>query len=191
MKKELKVGFDLDGVILYNPARVARPILALFRKLFIHKPKSHFYIPQSSVEKLFWFLLHKTSFKPAYGYKRLINLVKNKKIKAYLITGRYSSLKSDFIDWTDKLDAKSVFTKVLYNKNNKQPHKFKEDMIKKYNLDVFVDDNWDIVQLLSEKKRKALTILWITNFLDQTILFPNKFRSLNQVIDYLEKKLKF
>jgi len=189
-KKPLKVGFDLDGVILYNPARVARPILSLFRKLLIHKPKKHFYIPKSKPEELFWYLLHKTSIMPAKGYKRLKKLIQDKKIKAYLITGRYNALKSDFEEWTDKIDAKSNFTASLYNKKNKQPHMFKKEMIEKLDLDIFVEDNWDIIKLLSENKRKSLSILWITNFLDKLIPYPQKFSSLDEVVDYLEKRLK-
>jgi len=192
MKKEpLKVGFDLDGVILYNPARVARPILSLFRNIFLHKPKKQFYIPQSIIGKLFWSILHKTSFRPASGYERIKKLVDENKINAYLITGRYRVLKSDFEDWTDKLNAKSVFTEVLYNKNNKQPHEFKKQVIEKLNLDIFVEDNWDIIKLLAQEKRNSLTILWITNFLDRVIPYQYKFSSLNQIVDFLEKRFKF
>ena len=192
MKKEpLKVGFDLDGVILYNPARVARPILSLFRNIFLHKQKKHFYIPQSIIGKLFWSILHKTSIRPARCYERIKKLVDENKIKAYLITGRYRVLQSDFEDWTDRLNAKSVFTEVLYNKNNKQPHEFKKQVIEKLNLDIFVEDNWDIIKLLTQKKRNSLTILWITNFLDRVIPYQNKFSSLNQIMDFLEKRFKF
>lgn len=38
-KKPLKVGFDLDGVILYNPVRVLRPFSAFTSKLLFHKKK--------------------------------------------------------------------------------------------------------------------------------------------------------
>ena len=100
-------------------------------------------------------------------------------------------LQSDFEDWTDRLNAKSVFTEVLYNKNNKQPHEFKKQVIEKLNLDIFVEDNWDIIKLLTQKKRNSLTILWITNFLDRVIPYQNKFSSLNQIMDFLEKRFKF
>jgi hypothetical protein len=187
-KKPIKIGFDLDGVILYNPIRIVRPILSFFRKTVIKKEKKIFYIPETRIEKMFWFLLHKTSFTPAKGYKKLQFLVSKKRIQAYLITGRYSALESDFISWTKKLNAKSTFVKFVYNIKNKQPHEFKKLMIAKYNLDVFVDDNWDIVNLLSKNKKQGLKILWITNLLDQFISYKYKFYNLDQVLDFIEKK---
>ena len=80
---------------------------------------------------------------------------------------------------------------TLYNKNNLQPHEFKSQMIKKYQLDYFIEDNWDIINLLSENKNNSLKILWITNSLDRFIPYKYKFTSLNKIIDYLEEELKF
>ena len=190
-KTPLKVGFDLDGVILYNPIRIARPLLSFFRLVLLNKPNIKFYIPKSTPEKFLWYLIHKSSFIPARGYKRLKKLVRSNKISAYLITGRYDALKSDFDVWKNKLDSKSIFKMALCNKNNLQPHEFKKQMIEKYDLDFFVEDNWDIINLLSENKKEKLTILWITNLFDQFIPFKNKFSSLNKVIDYLEERFKF
>jgi|SRR3990167_5737208 len=188
-KTPLKVGFDLDGVILYNPIRIARPIFSFFRHTILNKPKKKFYIPKNNLGKVIWFLIHKSSFMPANGYKRLKKLVKNKKIQAYLITGRYSALKSDFDAWKNKLNTKSIFKMTLYNKNNLQPHEFKNQMIKKYKLDYFIEDNFDIINLLS--KNDDLKILWITNLFDRFINYEYKFTSLNKTLDYLEKELKF
>lgn len=191
MKQEpLKVGFDLDGVILYNPARVARPILAFLRNQILHKQKKEFYIPKSPFAQWFWHLLHKTSLVPSPAYASVKRLIKDKKIEAYLITGRYHSLESDFDMWLTTLDAKSYFKTCVYNKNNEQPHIFKKKMIEKFGIKIFIEDNWDIVRLLNENQKRPVTILWITNFLDQFIQYPYKYFSLKGAVAYIQEDLK-
>ena len=118
MKKILKVGFDLDGVILYNPIRLVRPIAKLlkpFKFLILKQKKDFFYFPKSKIEQFLFFLLHKTSFKPDPALKDIKQLVKAKKIKAYIITGRYSFLKKDYEIWLKKIKAKTIFEKCYQN----------------------------------------------------------------------------
>ncbi|MBI2052008.1 hypothetical protein HYT33_04600 [Candidatus Roizmanbacteria bacterium] len=182
-KRTLKVGFDLDGVILYNPLRTARPILAYLRQFVIKSEKKSFYIPKTLPEKLFWFILHKSSIWPAPGLTQLKDLLKKRQIEAYVITGRYDSLTPDFERWMERLDAKNHFVHFVCNKKNEQPHEFKKRMIQKFKLDLFVEDNWDIVHLLDSGT--GARILWLTNALDRRISYPYKFTNLKQVVDYL------
>src|SRR3989344_6948395 len=94
--KILKVGFDLDGVLLYNPARIIRPIMAFIKKYLLKRNINKYYYPKNRLEKLFWWFLHKSSLGPAAGIDELISLIKQKKIKAYIISARYELLESDF-----------------------------------------------------------------------------------------------
>jgi hypothetical protein len=60
-------------------------------------------------------------------------------------------------------------------------------MIKKLNLDIFVEDNWDIVnyfksQMSNLKSKKKVKIFWIYNLLDRKIKYRYKFSSLKEVI---------
>lgn len=188
MKKILKVGFDLDGVILYNPIKLIRPIAKLLKpvKTFIFKQKSEFfYYPKSKIEQFLFSLLHKTSFKPDLALKDIKKLVMAKKIKAYIITGRYSFLKKDYEIWLKKIKARTIFTKCYQNKSDLQPNEFKEIMIKKLNLDIYVEDNWDIIQKLNH--HTSAKIFWLTNILDQHIPYFYKFANLKSVLQYLKK----
>jgi len=45
-KRPLRVGFDLDGVLLYNPARIARPLVAFVKKHFLKKRTKLFLYPK-------------------------------------------------------------------------------------------------------------------------------------------------
>lgn len=184
MKKQiLKVGFDLDGVLLYNPARIARPIIVFLKKIFLKKEVNKFHYPQTKIQKLIWLMFHKVVFGPALGYNELKKLTKSKKIKAYIITGRNESLKDDFNQWMIKLEANKYFSGSYFNDKNEQPYLFKEKMIKKLKLDIYIEDNWDIVSYLNQKSK----IFWIYNILDRNIKYKHKFSSLEKVIQKLKE----
>lgn len=184
-KKPLRVGFDLDGVLLYNPARIARPLIVAVKKIISPQKAHTFRLPKNRLEKFIWMLLHKSSFTTASGLAEIKTLIKEKKIEAYIISARYESLKNDFEEWIRKIDAKSYFSGIHYNNDNEQPHHFKHRMIQKLKLDVFVEDNWDIVQHLStdhELRTMNCKILWIYNLFDRHIDYKYKYRSLKEAI---------
>ena len=187
MIKTLKVGFDMDGVILYNPLRVfrglAKKLLKPIKSSLLHKDKSLFYFPKSSFEKYLWTLIHKSSFKVNRGFLDLKEISKNKKIKLYLITGRYGFLENDYNRWLKKIKAKRIFTQCYINKKNLQPNQFKENMIKKLKLDIYVEDNLDIIEKLNHHTKAS--ILWITNAVDKNIPYHFKYYSLKEVCQYL------
>jgi len=187
--KVLKVGFDLDGVLLYNPARIFRPIIYFLKKYLLQRKVDQFYYPKNKWEQIIWLILHKSSLFPADGIEEIKNLIKQKKIKAYVISARYESLKDDFKNWKKKIDPKNYFSGWFYNEKNDQPHLYKEKMIKKLNLDIFVEDNWDIVYYLKEKNKKGkirCKIFWIYNLLDRQIKYQYKFPSLKKIVNKIK-----
>ena len=192
VNKPLKVGFDLDGVILYNPVRVLRPLSAVLSKLIFKKKTTSFFIPQTPLAKFAWYLLHKSSFIPARGLNDLKKLVQEGKVEAHLITGRYASLSKDFESWMKAINSNHIFASQSHNIKNEQPHIFKQNMIKKLGLDIFVEDNWDIVRELkaTSSKLQALRntrIFWITNLLDRHIPHEHKFHNLRGAIQKIKE----
>lgn len=186
MKKQpLKVGFDLDGVLLYNPARVVRPIIVLFKKIFLPKEVNTFHYPKTKFQEFIWFLLHKSSIFVAPGLEDIKGLVKTNKIEAYIISARYESLRNDFNNWLNKIDAKKNFTACYYNNNDEQPQIYKLRKIKELKLDIFIEDNWDIVKYLNSQLKKT-KIIWIYNLLDRNIKYPYKFSTLKKILQHIE-----
>jgi len=186
-KSKLRVGFDLDGVILYNPIRTFRVIassLKFTKPLLFHEKTDEFYFPNSPVEQFIWRQLHKTSFCLADGIEKIKKLTEQGKIETFLITGRYSFLKKDFEYWLKKMEADTIFKGYYYNKNDQQPNLFKQQMIKKLQLDYFVEDNWGIIQKLNGVL-KTTKVIWISNFLDRNIRYKYKFFGLNEVAEFL------
>lgn len=180
----LRIGFDMDGVLLYNPARIIRPFISSIKRIFLHKKRLKFYYPKSHPEKIFWKLAHKSSIFNAPGLHEITKLVEEGKIEAYLITARYNFLGSTVEGWITKNKLEKTFKDVIYNSRDEQPHEFKERMIKKLNLDMYVEDNYDIVNHLS--KTTAAEIVWIYNILDRGTIFPRKFPHLRQAIEFIK-----
>lgn len=184
--KPLRVGFDFDGVIMYNPARIVRRPVQIFKHRFFPKVEKKFYIPSSRLEKALWHMFHWSSIVVAGGYKRTRGLRDNGIIEPYIVSARYGFLRPDFERWLRHLKA-DHFKGTFMNDKNEQPHKYKERMIKELGLDVFIEDNWNIVDHL--RKNTSAHILWIYNILDTSIDYPLKFPSLDKAIDHIEKEL--
>lgn len=191
MKKVFKVGFDLDGVILYNPIRTLRPfakkILKPLKAGILHQNKEAFYLPKTTLERFLWRVVHMSSFRINNGYEDIKRLAHEKNIEMYIITGRYGFLKKDYKKWLKEIEADEVFKGCYINEDNIQPNDFKEKMIKKLRLDVYVEDNWDIIEKLNH--HTGAEIVWITNLVDRRIPYQNKFNDLRGVASFLRKYL--
>lgn len=191
MKKQiLRVGFDLDGVLLYNPARIARPIISFIKKPFIKKGELIFYSPTSYWEKQLWHFFHKSSIFIAPGLEDIKELIQTKKIKAYIITARYSYLKNDLEKWLKKMKIHQSFSGIYFNQKDEQPHLYKERMINNLKLNAFVEDNLDIVSHLKSKiKNPKFKVFWIYNIFDRNYQYKNKFPNLKSVIKDIKNNI--
>jgi len=190
MKKQpLRIGFDLDGVLLYNPVRIIRPFIALFKDVFLRKNSLAFYYPTSPLAQRMWKLFHKSSIYIAPGINDIKELVQKNKIKAYIITARYSFLGPSLITWAKKNGFDVIFSQIYFNKDDEQPHLFKENKIKELNLDFFIEDNWDIVNHLSHSHKLGCRIFWIYNIFDRQITYPYKYPYLAKVMAHIKSML--
>lgn len=182
----LKIGFDLDGVLLYNPLRMIRPLIALLKKkqIGIERKELEFFVPQKKWEEIMWEMFHWSSLFIAPGYQRITQLKKQNLIEPYLITGRFAHLNQDFERWKKRMKADELFVGTYLNLQDEQPHMFKEQMIKELDLDVFIEDNWDIVKYLA-KRFTNKKVFWISNLFDRQQQYQYKFLSLNTALDHL------
>ena len=184
-----RVGFDLDGVILYNPIRLGRPLVTGFKRFILKKPITHFTIPHTPTQKFIWSLLHKTSFFIAPGFNELRESVARGDFEAYLITARFDFLKPDLDRWLDRIDAPHLFKQVYYNQKNEQPHLYKQKIISSLNLDYYVEDNWDIVKNLAIKPGLTTKIFWIYNIFDRRIPYSLKAPTLKKAIELIKYQM--
>jgi hypothetical protein len=89
-------------------------------------------------------------------------------------------MKPDIDRWMKILNKEHIFKEIIYNVQYKQPHIYKEEAINKLGLDIFVEDNWDIVNHLS-KKSKTRTY-WVYNIFDKKIDYTYKVPSLSKAM---------
>ncbi len=189
-KKPLRIGFDLDGVLLYNPVRVIRPIISLLKKKkVIQRRELQFFVPKTKQQQFLWRLFHKSSLFVSPAVNQLAELVASGEVEAYIVTARFAHLKADTQYWFNKFSQKNIFKASFMNEQDEQPHLFKLKKIEELKLDYFVEDNWDIVNFLSQKKL-ATKISWISNFGDRKINYHSKFFTLKSFIDSLNFKKK-
>lgn len=152
MQNKLKIAFDLDGVIVDKPPLVPKSFLEwLFRG-----PKKnvlHYRFPKTKPEQEIRKFSHFYLFRPPIrtNIRFIDRLAKNKKVELYVISGRYSFLKSATEQWLRKRKVNKYFKAIYLNLNDEQPHLFKERLLKKMKMDIFVDDDDLLVNYLSQK----------------------------------------
>jgi hypothetical protein len=61
-------------------------------------------------------------------------------------------------------------------------------MIEKLQLDYFIEDNWGVVQKLSQKLTGKTKIIWLSNYFDRNIVYPYKFFNLKEIAEFLRKE---
>ncbi len=188
MKKKIKIGLDFDGVVAYNPFRVIRYPITYFKRNILGIKKLSFWFPQKKWQQIFWIILHESSVFPARGIDLFKEMVERGKIEAHLISARYSFLDDNLQKWLRRHNLYKYFESMNINKDNEQPHLFKEKIVEKLGVEYYIEDNWDIVNYLSQKskvksQKSGTKIFWIYNVMDRRISYKYRF-------PYLEKALK-
>lgn len=178
--KKIKVGVDFDGVLAYNPLRVARAPAVLLKKILGINGGRKFYVPKTRIEKILFWLPHELSFFPALGTSLLKDLVEGGEIEAHIISGRYGYLRPSLDRWIRSKKIEHIFSSVHTNLNNEQPHLYKERVITKLGLDYYIEDNYDIVEHLN--KRVKSRILWIYNLIDKNKSYKDKYPYLKSAL---------
>ncbi len=177
--RKLRVGFDLDGVLLVNPLMAVRPLLKYIRKNILKKSSTGSYTPKTKIETFINYFYVKISYFKMRGFNDIIKLIDAGKIEAYIITSRHSAYEKEFRNSVARLNTGGHFTQSIFNKNDEEPYIFKEKTIKALNLDFFVEDNYDVVCKLNE--RFPNKIFWITNIVDSHLAFKHKFYDLRGI----------
>ncbi len=188
-KKTIRVGFDLDGVILSNPSRILRGLIARSKKAHLFpRQELEFYHPNSAIERWLWLMVHKSSFRLAAGFAELEQLCAGANLEVYVVSARFSCLQPDTKRWIQVINRNGIFKKLYFNDQDEQPHLFKERMLRQLQLDYFVEDNFDLVHYLSSVQQQT-EVWWISNFVDRQLTYPHKFFSLRQVVARLRNLL--
>lgn len=155
-KKIIKIGIDLDGVIVDKPPFIPKKVLEWLVRSHENQKLAYRYPCLKLERSLRWFS-HHPIFRPPIrkNLEFFKNLAAKKQHKFYVVSGRYSFLEDRTWQWLEFNKVDYLFNGIFVNLDNEQPHLFKEKMIKKLRLDVFIDDDFPLASYLSQKIEKT------------------------------------
>lgn len=149
---KVKIAFDLDGVIIDKPPFVPKRVIELLFKGHTGS-QLHYRFPKFKAEQLIRKLSHLYLFRPPIesNLEFIKLLARDSRYELYVVSARYSFLKSETDLWLKKRKIENFFKKIYLNLGNEQPHLFKEKVLKKLKVAIFVDDDTLLADYLVEK----------------------------------------
>ena len=181
----IKIGFDMDGVLVNKPPLIPKKWLEY---LFQGRRENglHYRYPKTELEIWLRKFSHFYLFRPPI--KKNIEIAKEFKkqgYKLYLISSRYSFLKKETMAWLKRRKLDNVFEEVFINLNNEQPHIFKEKIIRQLDLDYYFDDDRNTVDFLQLKFKDK--IFWVKQ--RETICLKNDKKKILFSLTYYEPNI--
>jgi len=150
--RKFKIALDLDGVIIDKPPLIPKKLIEWLFKggrkdgLFYRFPASKF---EQAIRKISHFYLFRPPIRESFAFIKEISASKD--FDLFIVSGRYSFLKKETENWLKIKNINSFFKKIYLNLNNKQPHLFKEEVLKKLKPDIFIDDDNLLADYLAQK----------------------------------------
>ena len=164
----MNIGFDLDKIFINLPPLVPSRIIDLFYKGKVnHELK--YRIP-SRTEQIIRIFSHYPLFRPPItkNLSYVKSLALANKNKYYLVSSRFGFLKKRTDNLIKRHNLDKIFNAMYFNYENKQPHQFKNEIIKKLDLDMFVDDDLQLLEYLIEKNPK-IKFFWLNNMFSKPL----------------------
>lgn len=155
----MKIGFDLDKVFIDNPPFIPKEVIS---KLYIKKANGTLEyripsVPEQYVRRLSHFPLFRPPIKENITFLKKISREHN---QIYLISSRFGFLEEVTKDLVNKYGLSDLFDGLYFNFENKQPHIFKDEILKKLQLDIYIDDDFHLLDYLA-KRNKDTQFFWL------------------------------
>src|SRR3989338_3361750 len=144
----MNIGFDLDGVFVNKPPFIPKWVIEL---LYRERSKSLSYRFPRKPEQLLRKLSHKRMFRPLIKNNKNIVINRNQKnhYAFFLISALFGFLQKETETLLRSYGLKDVFQETFLNRTNMQPHRFKENVLKKLTIHRYVDDDLELLMFLS------------------------------------------
>lgn len=158
----MNIGFDLDEILVSHPPLIPAALIALLyrgrQKKFLH------YRMPGEFEKKLRVFSHHPLFRPVLekNLDFIQELSKRKGYRLHLISSRFSFLKNRTETFVSHNGFKKLFTTIHFNYTDQQPHKFKEEILKKLFLDKYVDDDLPLIEYLAKRFPKTI-FYWLNS----------------------------
>lgn len=155
-KKKLKIGFDLDGVIVGKPFFVPKSLLEWLYRAHDGNGKKYrvpTFLPEIYLRKTSHHWLIRPAMKK--NLRKVKEIISNKAVDPYFVSGRFNFLDHRTQVWFKRNLKDFPFNKVFINTKNEQPHLFKEKKIKELKLEEFFDDDPIAVNYLKKNLKNT------------------------------------
>jgi hypothetical protein len=180
----MRIGFDLDKIFIDTPPFVPISIINKF-----YKQRDNgvlLYRIPTRPEQLFRKATHVPLLRqPIKGNLTFLReLAKDKTNHLYLISSRFEFLKSETELLVRKNGLDKIFDKLYFNYENKQPHEFKNEILKQLMLDIYVDDDLSLVKYVAKDNPKT-HFFWLDDTTKSEKLTSNitAISSLEQILN--------
>lgn len=158
----MNIGIDLDKVLIDYPPFIPKAVIDC-----LYKQKTNgalLYRFPSKPEQFLRLLTHYSFFRPPIieNIEFVKKICRKNKNKHYLISSRFGFLKKRTYALIQKYKLNKIFDEMYFNFENKQPHLFKNGVIKKLKIDHYVDDDLPLLQFLAEENQKT-KFFWLND----------------------------
>ncbi len=164
----MNFGFDFDKIFIDYPPLIPTSLIDRLYKRTSNNQLSY-RIP-SKPEQLLRLFTHYPLFRPLIkdNLKFITDISKQKQHKYYLISSRFSFLKNATEALIEKYGLHKLFNDMQFNFENKQPHMFKDEIIKKLKIDRYVDDDLPLLNFIAPRNKKV-KFFWFNKNIHKSI----------------------
>lgn len=150
----MTIGFDLDRIFINTPPFIPGNVIS---RLYKKKDNGELlYRIPSHPEQLFRRVTHLPLFRPPIEENlAFLQQLAKKNNKLYLISSRYKFLENVTEQLVKKHKLGSIFEKLYFNYDDKQPHIFKNEILRKLKLDMYIDDDLSLLQFVAKDNPKT------------------------------------
>lgn len=186
-KQQCRIGIDFDKVLVSYPPLIPGSVIDfLYRHSFslgFDEQNTLSYRFPGKFEQKIRILSHDPIFRHPikHNVESLKRISKGFPCEFYLVSSRFSFLKKRTGNWVKKNGIDKYFKGMYFNYDDLQPHVFKNQVIKKLNIQEFIDDDLDLILYLAQQN-PDVKFYWISNRKLKTQLPKNvtQIKNLNE-----------
>lgn len=150
----MNIGFDLDNIFISTPPFIPKQIIdKLYKKrdngVLLYRIPS---LPEQLLRRTSHVPLLRPAIKENLDFLKQISKKDN---KLYLISSRFKFLEKRTAKLVKRYGLDKIFDEMYFNFENSQPHVFKNDILKKLNLDMYVDDDLSLIKHVAKVNHKT------------------------------------
>src|SRR5579885_1622906 len=174
-KWTMRIGFDLDNIFINTPPFVPKTII---ERLYKERDNGilRYRIP-SKPEQLLRQLIHFPQMRPPMhdNIAFLQTLSQRKQDTLYVVSSRFGILEKQTNELIKRHKLDTIFDGLYFNFANKQPHDFKNTMIQKLKLDMFIDDDLSLLNYVARRNPQT-KFFWLHGSRPHKSLEKNVFQ---------------